>query len=47
MRGLFAIVCLSAITLTAACGYNPHPKNGALPCTSHCPDGYVCGAGRL
>ena len=41
MRSLLAISRLFIIG-AAACGYNPHPKNGALPCTSQCPDGYVC-----
>jgi hypothetical protein len=46
MRSLVAAAGLFVIALPVACGYNPHPKNGALPCTSHCPDGYVCGAGN-
>jgi len=31
----------------AACGFNPHPQNGALPCDKGCPSGYACGAGNL
>jgi len=42
MRRLATLLSLFVIALPAACGYNPHPKNGALPCTSQCPDGYVC-----
>jgi hypothetical protein len=26
----------------AACGFNPHPQNGALPCDNGCPSGYHC-----
>ena len=26
----------------AACGFNPHPQNGALPCDKGCPSGYHC-----
>jgi formylglycine-generating enzyme len=26
----------------AACGFNPHPQNGALPCDNGCPSGYYC-----
>jgi hypothetical protein len=42
MRNLVAIVGVFVIVHTAACGYDPHPISGALPCTSHCPNGYVC-----
>jgi hypothetical protein len=40
VRRLAAIVGLFVLALAAACGYDPHPQNGKLPCTSHCPDGY-------
>jgi streptogramin lyase len=40
----------SALTLLAvtfaACGFNPHPKDGQLPCDKGCPSGYVCTANR-
>jgi hypothetical protein len=26
----------------AACGFTPHPQNGALPCDNGCPSGYHC-----
>ena len=26
----------------AACGFNPHPQSGALPCDKGCPSGYHC-----
>jgi hypothetical protein len=41
MRNLVAIVGVFVIAAIAACGYDPHPESGALPCTSHCPNGYV------
>ncbi len=40
MRGLFAVVGLCA--LVTSCGFDPKPKNGALPCDNGCPSGYVC-----
>ena len=42
MRNLVAIVGVFVIAPIVACGYDPHPESGALPCTSHCPNGYVC-----
>jgi formylglycine-generating enzyme required for sulfatase activity len=33
----------------AACGFDPHPKSGAMTCATvgqQCPDGFVCRAGR-
>ncbi len=26
----------------AGCGYDPHPKDGKLPCAEGCPSGYEC-----
>jgi hypothetical protein len=43
MRLQFALAGLLAIVVAAGCGYKPHPPNGALECTSHCPSGYFCG----
>jgi len=42
MRNLVAIVGVFVIAAIVACGYDPHPISGKLPCTSHCPNGYVC-----
>ena len=44
MRGQFAIIGLFAVALAAGCGFNPHPKNGKLPCSEGCPSGYECRA---
>jgi hypothetical protein len=44
MRGLLAVVGLLA--LVSSCGFNPHPKDGKLPCDNGCPSGYVCGEGN-
>jgi hypothetical protein len=40
MRCRFAAFAM--LTLLSACGYDPHPKDGKLPCTEGCPSGYVC-----
>ena len=45
MRGLLAVGGLVALVL--GCGFNPHPKDGRLPCDKGCPSGYACGAGNL
>jgi hypothetical protein len=45
MRGLSVVVGLLA--LVSSCGFNPHPKDGKLPCDKGCPSGYACGAGNL
>jgi len=45
MRGLPLVVGLLASV--SSCGFNPHPKNGKLPCGNGCPSGYACGAGNL
>jgi hypothetical protein len=42
MRGQFATIGLFALAVAAGCGFNPHPKDGKLPCNSGCPSGYVC-----
>jgi len=38
MRVFWSVLLLGL----AACGFNPHPQNGALPCDSGCPSGYHC-----
>jgi hypothetical protein len=40
MRGSFVVVGLLA--LVSSCGFNPHPKDGTLPCDKGCPSGYAC-----
>jgi hypothetical protein len=40
MRGPFAT--LGLLILSSACGYNPQPGDGLLPCDHGCPTGYVC-----
>jgi hypothetical protein len=31
-------------TLLAACGFDPKPNNGVVPCSAGCPSGYACAA---
>lgn len=40
MREPFAAFGL--LMLISACGYNPQPGDGLLPCDHGCPTGYVC-----
>lgn len=39
---VFSVVLAVAGLGLAACGYDPHPKDGKLPCTEGCPSGYEC-----
>lgn len=40
-----AQLAIGSILLSAwsACGFDPHPRNGVVPCSEGCPSGYFCG----
>ena len=38
---IFAVLAVIGLGISG-CGYDPHPKDGKLPCTEGCPSGYEC-----
>jgi hypothetical protein len=38
---IFAVLAVIGLGIVG-CGYDPHPKDGKLPCTEGCPSGYEC-----
>lgn len=46
LRGLLWVLLAVSV---ASCGFDPHPKSGAMACATvgqQCPDGYVCSVGK-
>ncbi len=38
---IFAVLVVAGLGIVG-CGYDPHPKDGRLPCSEGCPSGYEC-----